>query len=189
MDHFIAGTLGGVTSTLVLHPIDLIKVRYQVHGSSAMSKAGKYKSILNTVRDIVRQETVRGMYKGVVPAIMGSGSSWGLYFFFYERSKARYAAKYVHDDSRHQESSTAKVQLSPVEHMLAAWEGGSLTVLCTNPIWLIKTRLQLQESSQPTYSNSGKQILPYTSLHSKHPECLFASIHPSSSSYLLLFLN
>eukprot|EP01138_Halocafeteria_seosinensis_P009209 gb/GECG01009411.1/.p1 GENE.gb/GECG01009411.1/~~gb/GECG01009411.1/.p1 ORF type:complete len:311 (+),score=29.47 gb/GECG01009411.1/:1-933(+) len=165
MDHFVAGVLGGMTSTLVLHPVDLIKVRYQVHGSSSASRSGKYKSIWQTIRTIIREETLRGMYKGVTPALMGAGSSWGLYFLFYEQSKARYARRHIRPDDSQQSLEEPKKVLTPGEYMLAAWEGGSFTVLFTNPIWLIKTRLQLQESSTPTYSKSGKQIIPYTSLH------------------------
>ena len=167
MDNFIAGVVGGMTSTLVLHPVDLIKVRYQVHGSSSASRSGKYKSIWQTIRTIIREETIRGMYKGVTPALMGSSSSWGLYFLFYERSKARYARRHMSGHESTQAVEGTKQTLTTGEYMLAAWEGGSLTVLCTNPIWLIKTRLQLQESSSTTYSKSGKQIIPYTSLLSK----------------------
>ena len=29
VEHLIAGTSGGVTATLVLHPFDLIKIRFQ----------------------------------------------------------------------------------------------------------------------------------------------------------------
>ena len=35
-EHLAAGMLGGISSTLVLHPLDLIKIRFQ----------GKYESIL-----------------------------------------------------------------------------------------------------------------------------------------------
>lgn len=39
-------------------------------------------------------------------------------------------------------------QLSPTQHLLAAAEAGTLTVLMTNPIWLVKTRMCVQDSTK-----------------------------------------
>ena len=36
------------------------------------------------------------------------------------------------------------IQLSPGAHMLAAAEAGIVTLMLTNPIWVVKTRLCLQ---------------------------------------------
>jgi solute carrier family 25 folate transporter 32 len=60
-----------------------------------------------------------------------------LYFFFYEKAKMRYRVMEGHDLST---SST----LTPGHHMAAAIQASAVTVSFTNPLWLVKTRLQLQ---------------------------------------------
>lgn len=130
LDHLIAGLSSGVLTTAALHPVDLVKVRLQVQDGH--TRTTKYASLRDAVKLILREEGWRGMYKGVVPAMYGSGLSWGSYFFLYEASKTRL---------RGDRPSAA---LSWWEHTRAAWEAGSLTVFLTNPFWLVKTRLQLQ---------------------------------------------
>ncbi len=64
--------------------------------------------------------------------MIGSSVSWGLYFFFYERAKLRHL--YARDYN----------PLTPLYHLVSAMEAGTICVFLTNPIWLVKTRLQLQ---------------------------------------------
>ncbi|KAA0154132.1 hypothetical protein FNF29_02752 [Cafeteria roenbergensis] len=139
----LAGLAGGITSTAALHPIDLIKVRLQVQ-HVAFGDAGsgshhqRYKGIVHAARLILKEEGLRGFYKGVVPGMAGSGLSWGLYFFFYERLKAKarvWAASSADGDA---------AKLGPAAHMACAMASGCATVMFTNPVWLVKTRLQLQ---------------------------------------------
>ncbi|KAI7736635.1 hypothetical protein M8C21_025720 [Ambrosia artemisiifolia] len=99
--------------------------------------------------DVVRtrfQETIsifqglRGLYAGFYPAVLGSTISWGLYFYFYNSAKQRYM--------KNQDEANARI------HLASAAEAGGLVCLLTNPIWVVKTRLQLQ-----TPQHHG---LPYT---------------------------
>lgn len=46
-----------------------------------MGTIPKYGGLISGLRDIVRAEGVRGLYKGVSPNMLGSGASWGLYLF------------------------------------------------------------------------------------------------------------
>lgn len=136
--HLVAGSTAGITSTLILHPLDLVKTRFQVNeGIKTSSRSGvpSYTSTYNAFRTIASKEGIRALYQGVPTAMLGSGVSWGLYFFLYERAKLQY-----------QKDPTSKEKLPPWAHMLAGTQAGAMTVMVTNPIWLIKTRLQLQVS-------------------------------------------
>jgi len=139
----LAGLFSGITSTAILHPIDLIKVRFQVQDAARPSSAPsanervRYRGIVDAARSILREDGVRGLYRGVVPGMLGSGLSWGLYFFFYERLKARLRTWSAEDGQ-------AQAKLGPAGHMSCAVAAGCSTVLVTNPVWLVKTRLQLQ---------------------------------------------
>lgn len=132
-EHLVAGVSAGMTSTLVLHPLDLIKIRFAVDDGRAISSP-HYRGIWNALTTISKTEGFRGLYKGVVPNLWGSGSSWGLYFLFYNTIKS-----VLQDGDRNK-------ALSPKLHLMAAAQAGATTLLITNPIWVIKTRLCLQYS-------------------------------------------
>ena len=130
----MAGTLGGLVSTVALYPLELIKTRMQVTELGRGLRAAQqnpYGSIIGSLRVVVTHEGVRGLYKGVTPAIIASSGSWGGYFFFYEQAKAR-------------KLRTSGQKLRTVDHLTAGVEAGSILVLLFNPLWLVKTRLALQ---------------------------------------------
>ncbi|XP_017427869.1 folate transporter 1, chloroplastic isoform X4 [Vigna angularis] len=60
----------------------------------------------------------------------------------YDKAKQRYARN-------------GEGKLSPGLHLASAAEAGGLVCLCTNPVWLIKTRLQLQSPLHQTEPYSG----------------------------------
>ncbi|XP_014260933.1 mitochondrial folate transporter/carrier [Cimex lectularius] len=135
-EHLVAGVTGGVTSTLILHPLDLIKIRFAVNdGRSAVPQ---YNGLKGAITTIFKQEGVRGLYKGVTPNVWGSGSAWGFYFLFYNSIKT-----WV-------QGGNSKTPLGPSMHMLLAAQAGILTLVMTNPVWVVKTRLCLQyNDAQP----------------------------------------
>uniref|UniRef100_A0A8C4NFK6 Solute carrier family 25 member 32a n=1 Tax=Eptatretus burgeri TaxID=7764 RepID=A0A8C4NFK6_EPTBU len=128
-ENLVAGTLGGVVATLMLHPLDLVKIRFAV--SDGLSSRPKYRGLVHCMGSIWRQQGLRGLYQGVAPNVCGSGASWGLYFFFYQAIKA------YKQEGRSE-------PLGPTQHMISAAEAGAATLSFTNPIWVTKTRLVLQ---------------------------------------------
>ena len=93
----------------------------------------------------------------MAPSLVGAGVSWGSYFFMYENAKARYQGWQAEP-------------LGSAHHLLSASEAGVFTVLLTNPIWVIKTRLQLQRAETSALGQSGERAAA-----SKHTNPLPAS--------------
>ncbi|THH13333.1 hypothetical protein EW146_g6876 [Bondarzewia mesenterica] len=87
IDHACAGLGAGVVSVLCMHPLDLLKVKFQVATESP--KGGVGKQIWFALKGIKELEGWRGLYRGVGPNIAGNASSWGLYFLFYNQLKQR----------------------------------------------------------------------------------------------------
>ncbi len=56
-----------------------------------------------------------------------------MYFFAYNAAKQRYR------------ELTGQTRLGPLTHLASAAEAGSIVCFITNPIWVVKTRLQLQK--------------------------------------------
>ncbi|GAA0139662.1 transporter [Lithospermum erythrorhizon] len=134
-----AGSASGLATATFSHPLDVVRTRFQVN-DGRISNLPSYRNTPHALFSIARNEGLRGLYAGFYPAILGSTVSWGLYFFFYSKAKQRY--------------SESRKELSPGLHLAAAAEAGTLVCLCTNPLWLVKTRLQLQ-TPQDYHSYSG----------------------------------
>ncbi|KAL4702561.1 hypothetical protein ACJJTC_008299 [Scirpophaga incertulas] len=85
-EHLVAGISGGVTSTLILHPLDLIKIRFAVNDGRTAT-VPRYDGLSSAFVTIVKKEGFKGLYRGVTPNVWGSGSAWGFYFLFYNAIK------------------------------------------------------------------------------------------------------
>lgn len=143
MEHLVGGVSGGVISTLVLHPLDLLKIRFAVDDGKAAANRPHYNGLGHAFTSIFKQEGVKGLYKGVTPNVAGAGTSWGFYFLFYNTAKTS------------MQGGDTKMQLTPGMHMLAAAEAGILTLAMTNPIWVVKTRLCLQYGNDLAGAGGG----------------------------------
>ncbi|XP_006000467.1 solute carrier family 25 member 32 [Latimeria chalumnae] len=128
-ENLLAGLSGGVVSTLLLHPLDLVKIRFAVN--DGLDLRPKYSGLFHCMASVWKKEGLRGLYQGVTPNACGAGASWGLYFFFYNAIKAY-----------KQEGRLG--ELAATQHLVSAAEAGAMTLCITNPIWVTKTRLVLQ---------------------------------------------
>ncbi|CAD7697046.1 unnamed protein product [Ostreobium quekettii] len=126
-----AGCVAGLTTTVLLHPLDVIKTRMQVQDGHGVALPN-YRGALHCMRSIVLQEGWRTLYAGLLPSLLGSGAAWGLYFLLYNQRKAARLGT-----CSHTEMDTSQL-------LMAGLEAGCMVSILTNPIWVIKTRLQLQ---------------------------------------------
>lgn len=166
-----AGAIAGIVTSILLHPIDLLKTRLQVQDGVIHKE---FSGLRNAVSRTWQAEGLSGFYKGVAPACVGNGLSWGLYMFFYEQAKRRRLA------SRTNSSAGEPVaRLGPGDHMLAAWEGGTITTLLTNPVWLVKTRLQLQLDASGPGAYRGAVDAVRSILREEGPAGLYRGLAPA----------
>ena len=87
-----------------------------------------YRSLAHTFSTIVREEGFRGLYSGLLPNVIGNGVAWGVYMFLYQWLKG----------------STGHDAPSGMASLVLAMAAGAGTSVLTNPIWLVKVRLQSQ---------------------------------------------
>ena len=146
-NQFAAGLSGGVVSSLILHPFDLVKIRFQVTESKSISPNSSlpyrplYTSLVDAFRSIYREKGLfHGLYQGVTPNVLGNGISWGLYLFLYN------TVDVIHRDQFHRKQITFK------DRLIYSTIAGITTITITNPIWVVKTRMCLQ------YTNSSTNI-------------------------------
>ncbi|KAG2482338.1 hypothetical protein HYH03_018726 [Edaphochlamys debaryana] len=122
----VSGAIAGVVTAVFVCPLDVLKTRLQVSRASSTSIAGGIKAI-------VAREGVGGMYKGLGPTLLALLPNWAVYFVVYDGLKRRLAAA---------AGTGPGVPASPLTHMAAAAGAGVTTILVTNPLWVVKTRMQ-----------------------------------------------
>ncbi|KAM8725531.1 solute carrier family 25 member 47-A isoform 1-T1 [Acanthopagrus schlegelii] len=84
LEVFLSGMAGGIAQTSVMCPGDLVKVRLQCQTESKRSGAKpKYHGPVHCLLSIIKEEGVRGLYRGVLPLMLRDGPSLATYFLTY----------------------------------------------------------------------------------------------------------
>ncbi|RXK36440.1 solute carrier family 25 (mitochondrial folate transporter), member 32 [Tremella mesenterica] len=157
VDHAVAGLGAGTVATLVMHPLDLVKVRFQLAdapryappdpvgtsvGTSSHpmthKRPGFGRAVYGALAEAVQVDGWKGLYRGLIPNLVGGAGSWGLYFLFYNMIKKQMQ----HGDPTYRTTSG--------QHLLAAAEASAVTAMLTNPIWVVKTRVFATARHDPT---------------------------------------
>ncbi|KAL2825540.1 mitochondrial carrier domain-containing protein [Aspergillus pseudoustus] len=177
--HALAGAGGGVLSMILTYPLITLSTRAQVESKRAQS------STIDAIRRIVQREGITGLYSGLESALFGISVTNFVYYYWYEWTRSAFenaATKAGHSK-----------KLSTAESMIAGAIAGSATVLITNPIWVINTRMTARKSE------ADEQALPGTPkkqrastfstllelLQKEGPTALFAGVLPA----LILVIN
>lgn len=109
------------------------------------ASATQFSTHIPNHRDIYREESPRALFKGLGPTLVGVIPARSINFFTYGNGKQIIANTF--NDG--QENSFV--------HLGAAAIAGIVTGTATNPIWVVKTRMQLAANSSRGGTASGIQ--------------------------------
>ncbi|KAL2168064.1 hypothetical protein VTG60DRAFT_492 [Thermothelomyces hinnuleus] len=148
-NHMLAGGIGGMTAATLTAPLDVLKTRLQSDFYQAQIKASRASiaAPMNPLRTVAfhlnetmsilgavyRQEGPRALFKGLGPNLVGVIPARSINFYTYGNGKRIIGDYFDNKDS-------AWVHLS------AGALAGIVTSTATNPIWMVKTRLQLDKN-------------------------------------------
>ncbi|KJZ71306.1 hypothetical protein HIM_09316 [Hirsutella minnesotensis 3608] len=147
--HLMAGAVGGMTAAAFTAPLDVLKTRlqsdiYQAQlrvkapavGPLNPARAAVYHltDTLQILAAVYRLEGPRALFKGLGPNLIGVVPARSINFFVYGNGK-RAISQYWNGG-----------QEAPWVHLLAGVAAGVATSTATNPIWMVKTRLQLDKN-------------------------------------------
>ncbi|KAG6378919.1 peroxisomal membrane protein PMP47B [Boletus reticuloceps] len=133
--HALAGAVGG----MVAIPLVVLSTRAAVdskHDNKVLvmhrlnSCADIRYTFVQVTLDIIKREGFRGLYSGLSSSLVGIAVTNGVYYYFYERSRA------ILLKSRPGRKRRA---LSTAESILAGLIAGSATTIMSNPIWVVQT--------------------------------------------------
>ncbi|KDN41423.1 mitochondrial carrier [Tilletiaria anomala UBC 951] len=126
---FLSGGFGGVAAVLVGHPFDLTKTRLQT------AAEGTYTGGIDVVKKTLAKDGIRGMYRGMLPPLLGVTPIFALSFWSYDMGKkVVYALTPKRTDP----------QLSLPELAFAGFFSAVPTTLIAGPAERVKVLLQLQ---------------------------------------------
>ncbi|CAN1280878.1 Mitochondrial arginine transporter BAC1 [Linum perenne] len=82
---YLAGLLAGVSTVIIGHPFDTVKVKLQKHNTEAHGV--KYRNGLDCSARILQTEGVKGLYRGATSSFVGVAVESSLLFGIYSRTK------------------------------------------------------------------------------------------------------
>ncbi|CAO2815385.1 unnamed protein product [Amaranthus hypochondriacus] len=133
----IGGIGTGALQSLILSPVELLKIRLQLQQNGASTGKGPVhlaKTILNT-------EGLRGLYRGLTITVLRDAPAHGFYFWTYE-----YTREKLHPGCRKNGQESLNTML------VAGGLAGVASWVSCYPLDVIKTRLQGQTRSLMKYS-------------------------------------
>ncbi len=142
INHFWAGGAGGMVGALATGPLEMIKTRLQAERNKQELKGGQRMfgtRMLFALKHIYATSGVTGLWRGIGPHLAGTIPARAIHFGTYNHGK------------------TVLKDLGlegPPQHLLAAATAGLCSVTVTSPLWVIKTRMQLQTPQDMRYRNS-----------------------------------
>lgn len=140
---FLAGTIGGICSSIISTPTELIKCRAQLSSPPLSSLA--------IARSIISTTGIRGLYFGGVVTALRDSIGYGFYFWSYELSSRLYSS-YVPAPSSASSGTgnNTSSRDAAIKILICGGLAGVVTWASVFPLDVVKTRLQAQKlSSKP----------------------------------------
>ncbi|TDZ37935.1 Peroxisomal membrane protein PMP47A [Colletotrichum sidae] len=180
--HALAGAGGGLLSMALTYPLITLSTRAQVESKRADS------AFLTAVQKIVAREGVSGLYSGLESALFGISVTNFVYYYWYEFTRAFF-------ETAAEKAGRASKKLTTVESMIAGAIAGSATVILTNPIWVVNTRMTTRKQGKQEGDEEAQAAKPTKApstfgtllalLKNEGPKALFSGVIPA----LVLVIN
>ncbi|GLA22612.1 mitochondrial aspartate-glutamate transporter agc1 [Aspergillus niger] len=128
--HFALGSLAGAFGAFMVYPIDLVKTRMQNQRSTRVGER-LYHNSLDCFRKVIRNEGFTGLYSGVIPQLIGVAPEKAIKLTVNDLVRGHFTNK-----------ENGKIWTG--HEILAGGTAGACQVIFTNPLEIVKIRLQVQ---------------------------------------------
>ncbi|EEP77032.1 hypothetical protein UREG_01881 [Uncinocarpus reesii 1704] len=128
--HFALGSIAGAFGAFMVYPIDLVKTRMQNQRSARVGEK-LYTNSIDCARKVIRNEGVLGLYSGVVPQLIGVAPEKAIKLTVNDLVRGSFTNK-----------ETGGIWWP--HEVLAGGTAGACQVVFTNPLEIVKIRLQVQ---------------------------------------------
>ncbi|KAK5816349.1 mitochondrial carrier domain-containing protein [Linnemannia elongata] len=127
-----AGAIAGITGVLIVYPLDMVKTRLQNQKVDAAGKL-QYRGGLDCFRQVIAKEGARGLYRGIVPNLIGITPEKAIKLAVNDFSREYWAER----------TNVSEDKLAIQYGMLAGATAGFCQVIATNPMEIVKIQMQV----------------------------------------------
>ncbi|KAH8803010.1 putative peroxisomal membrane protein PMP47A, partial [Xylogone sp. PMI_703] len=166
--HAAAGAMGSIVTLILTYPLQMISTSAQLGGRIFEPMPLSRSSILLNFRNIAC------LYVGIESAVFGIAVTNFVYYYVYE------SVKNVYSNSQ---------DASSLGYIIASSVSGIVTVLITNPIWVINTRIVANAQDIMTQSQAVGSFSTFCTLHSMMKDAGFSALFAGIKPGLLLITN
>ncbi|KAG6468316.1 hypothetical protein ZIOFF_072992 [Zingiber officinale] len=160
----LAGAGGGIIAQIITYPIQTVNTRQQteriakktsqasaIGGGHLPSSGGTIYEMLQ----LIKMEGWGGLYSGLKPSLVGTATSQGIYYYFYQllKNKAESIA------AARKKKGLGDGTVGMFSWLVVAAIAGSLNVLLTNPIWVLVTRMQTHTQAERKIMEARKEAI------------------------------
>ncbi|KAJ1359071.1 hypothetical protein KIN20_017697 [Parelaphostrongylus tenuis] len=136
MYRFLLGSIAGACGATAVYPIDLVKTRMQNQRSTSFVGEVMYKNSWDCFKKVIRFEGLLGLYRGLLPQIVGVAPEKAIKLT-------------MNDFVRDKFMKDGKIPLWA--EILAGGCAGASQVIFTNPLEIVKIRLQVAGEIQTAH--------------------------------------
>eukprot|EP01114_Cavostelium_apophysatum_P021062 TRINITY_DN7242_c0_g1_i1.p1 TRINITY_DN7242_c0_g1~~TRINITY_DN7242_c0_g1_i1.p1 ORF type:complete len:344 (+),score=69.91 TRINITY_DN7242_c0_g1_i1:108-1139(+) len=134
---FVAGGLADLIANFFVVPCEVVVQRLQIQDHNSPTS---YKGGIDAVKTIFRQEGIKGFFNGFGATLLAYAPASAIWWASYEHSKAMFSDMLTKRDG----SNVVVVSQHIPAQILAGATAGWITTILTNPMDVVKTRLQTQ---------------------------------------------
>ncbi|TKA76096.1 hypothetical protein B0A55_04415 [Friedmanniomyces simplex] len=142
--HFGLGAIAGAFGAFMVYPIDLVKTRMQNQRGARVGQM-LYKNSWDCATKVVRNEGFRGLYSGVLPQLVGVAPEKAIKLTVNDLVRGKFT-----------DLKTGNIPFRM--EMLAGASAGMCQVIFTNPLEIVKIRLQVQGEAMKAAARDGEAI-------------------------------
>ncbi|KAJ2906596.1 hypothetical protein MKZ38_000851 [Zalerion maritima] len=141
--NFALGSMAGAFGAFMVYPIDLVKTRMQ-NQRGARPGERLYKNSIDCFQKVIRNEGVRGLYSGVLPQLVGVAPEKAIKLTVNDLMRGALTDK-----------NTGEIWWG--NEVIAGGTAGGCQVVFTNPLEIVKIRLQVQGEVAKTVEGAPKR--------------------------------
>jgi solute carrier family 25 aspartate/glutamate transporter 12/13 len=143
MYNFALGSVAGAFGATMVYPIDLVKTRMQNQRGSTPGQQPLYRNSIDCFAKVITREGFRGLYSGLGPQLVGVAPEK--------------AIKLTVNDLVRGKLSNSEGYLPVWAEVIAGGSAGACQVVFTNPLEIVKIRLQIQGEVAKSIENAPKR--------------------------------
>ncbi|KAF6020616.1 SLC25A12 [Bugula neritina] len=141
---FFLGSIAGATGATAVYPIDLVKTRMQNQRTTLVGEV-MYKNSWDCFKKVLRFEGVSGLYRGLAPQLVGVAPEK--------------AIKLTVNDLMRGKLSGSDGSITFMSECIAGGMAGASQVMFTNPLEIVKIRLQVAGEVSSAARPSAIQVI------------------------------